>query len=271
MQENTLTLHDVTLLITHYDRSYSLERLLKTFEDEKIKFESIIVSDDGSDKYHIERLCTLSKQYDFLLISDNENHGLGHCLNKGQSAVTTPLTLYVQEDFVPTQKFKEAIKTAVELLNENTDLDIIRFFSNFKYPYLTPFKNGFSKMFFPSLGINYKKIYLYSDGPHLRRSNFLQKFGLYKEGIHGDRTEYWMCISFIKNGGKGLFYDDFHSLFLHINTPEESSKMHRPPWNPKPNFIYAATQYVYRQLRYNFDIAFWSFQNSKQASGKNIL
>lgn len=254
MQQNSLILPDVTLLITHYNRSQSLERLLKTFEKEGMQFEAVVVSDDGSDDYHKKKLSTLSSQYNFRLITSEGNKGLGHCLNKGQDAITTPLTLYIQEDFVPTAKFKETYRSAVSLLKEDKDLDIVRFFSNFRYPYLRPYKYGFSKMYLPRLGINYKKIYLYSDGPHLRRSNFLEKFGRYRENIHGDRMEYWMCISFIKNGGKALFYDDFSSLFLHVNTTEEPSKMKRPPWNPKPNFFYAAIQYIYRQLRYNFDV-----------------
>jgi glycosyltransferase involved in cell wall biosynthesis len=254
MQQNSLILPDVSLLITHYNRSRSLERLLKAFEDEGMQFESIVVSDDGSNHHHKERLSTLSRQYNFQLITSEGNKGLGHSLNKGQNAITTSLTLYVQEDFVPTKKFKDAYRAAVSLLNEDKDLDIIRFFSNFKYPYLKPYKSGFSKMYIPTLGINYKKIYLYSDGPHLRRSKFIKKFGLYRENVHGDRMEYWMCISFIKNDGKGLFYDDFRSLFLHINTDEEPSKMQRPAWNAKPNFFYAAAQFIYRQLRYNFDV-----------------
>jgi hypothetical protein len=32
--------------------------------------------------------------------------------------------------------------------------------------------------------------------------------------------------------------------------------MERPEWNPKPNLFYAAAQYIYRQLRYNFDVLF---------------
>jgi glycosyltransferase involved in cell wall biosynthesis len=254
MQQYSTIPPGVTLLITHYNRSHSLERLLAAFENKQIQFESVVVSDDGSDDFHKERLIILSRQFDFRLITSEGNRGLGHCLNKGQNAISTPFTLYVQEDFVPTEAFKEAYEAAVELLNEDQDLDIIRFFSNFRYPYLKPYKKGFSKMYLPILGIDYKKIYLYSDGPHLRRSKFLEKFGLYRENIHGDRMEYWMCISFIKKGGKGLFYDDYHSLFLHINTSEEPSRMKRPEWNPRPNLFYAATQYIYRQLRYNFDV-----------------
>ena len=53
------------------------------------------------------------------------------------------------------------------------------------------------------------KIYQYSDHPHLRKSSFLTKFGRYQEGIKGDKTEYNMCVSFIKNKGKGLFFNEF--------------------------------------------------------------
>src|ERR1700748_2746699 len=90
-----------TLLITHYNRSQSLERLLKGFIDAGISFKDIIVSDDASNAMQLEYLKALRLTYDFELITTPQNKGLGNNLNKGQDAVKTKYTLYVQEDFTP--------------------------------------------------------------------------------------------------------------------------------------------------------------------------
>ncbi len=53
---------NVTLLITHYNRSGSLERLLNAFEKLNCSFENIVVSDDGSKAFHIEKNSFFKKQ-----------------------------------------------------------------------------------------------------------------------------------------------------------------------------------------------------------------
>ena len=46
----------ITLLITHYNRSSSLERLLSTVKMLGLSFGDIVVSDDGSKPEHQEKL-----------------------------------------------------------------------------------------------------------------------------------------------------------------------------------------------------------------------
>src|SRR3954470_21752118 len=89
----------VTLLITHYNRSRSLERLLDAFRDLNCTFEATVVSDDASKPEHLDKVRAMQATYDFHLVTTPENKGHGHSINKGQDAVTTPYTLYVQEDF----------------------------------------------------------------------------------------------------------------------------------------------------------------------------
>lgn len=50
----TFEFPEVTLVITHYNRSTSLERLLQSIKDLKCSFNEIIVSDDGSKLEHLE-------------------------------------------------------------------------------------------------------------------------------------------------------------------------------------------------------------------------
>lgn len=243
----------VTLLVTHYNRSSSLERLLKTLKEQQIEFGDIIVSDDCSKDEHIDHLKKLQPVYHFKLITTPVNKGLGNNINKGQDAVTTPYTLYIQEDFKPLPNYKKHLTDALNIMNERPDIDMARFFAYFRYPYLKRLSNGFSEMYFSIWLPGYRKFHCYSDHPHLRRSDFLKKFGRYIEGIRSDRTEFLMSISFLKNKGKGIFYNDFEGLFEQINTNNEPSTIKRAGFRQSSNPIIASVRDVYRSVRHNFD------------------
>ncbi|MCF2444149.1 glycosyltransferase [Dyadobacter sp. CY345] len=251
--ENDYFFKDITLLITHYNRSQSLEHLLQSFTDLNCRFEEIVVSDDGSKPEHITYLNELQKNFDFELITTKKNKGLGNNINKGQDAVKTPLTLYVQEDFTPTSIFPESFKNAVGLMNQKADLDVVRFYAYFEYPYLKNSEHGYYEMDFKLWKPGYQKFYVYSDHPHLRRTNFFQKFGRYIEGAKGDVTEYSMMMSFLKNKGKAMFYKDYTSIFLQKNSEAEPSTMKRDIWRESDNVILTQLRHLYRHLKFNLD------------------
>ena len=246
----------VSLLVTHYNRSQSLENLLNTFHNQNCFFGEIVISDDGSMQAHLDALKKLQERFDFKLITTPQNKGLGNNINKGQDAVTKPYTLYVQEDFEPDASFSGHFSDALEMMEENAGLDLVRFYAYLRYPYLKPYKKGYSQMLIKPWFTNYKKIYYYSDHPHLRRSTFLKKFGRYAEGLKGDKTEYKMCVAFIKNKGKGLFYDQYKALFKQINSAAEPSTMSRSNWTQSRNIFVVLVRDLYRQLKYNFDLLF---------------
>ncbi|MGI4751330.1 MAG: glycosyltransferase family 2 protein [Janthinobacterium lividum] len=239
----------VSLLITHYNRSQSLERLLKTFEDQEFTFGEVVVSDDGSLPEHQVKLKQLQAEFGFRLIQTPQNKGLGNNLNKGQDAVTKPYTLYVQEDFVPKPGFAAHFQDALQLMENDPQLDIARFYAYFVYPCLKPYQKGFSEMIFSGRTFNHLKFYYYSDHPHLRRSSFFEKFGRYPEGIKGDLTEYQMAISFIKNKGKGLFYNQFNTLFDQCNSSAEPSTMMRNGWRQSQNFLMLTARAAYLKYK----------------------
>lgn len=246
----------VTLLVTHYNRSKSLERLLAAFAELNISFGDTVVSDDCSKPEHLNALKELQAQYGFNLVTGAVNRGLGNNLNKGQDAVKTPYTLYVQEDFVPTQKFLQPFIHAFSVLEEVPDMDIARFYAYSAYPYLKEYSGGFSEMLYKPWYTDTAKIYNYSDHPHLRRSSFLEKFGRYKEGIKSDRTEYLMCVSFIQRKGRGIFYNSFKDLFLQENSSDEPSTVTRSNWKNSNNIAVAIIRSLYRQIKYNYDLQF---------------
>jgi len=244
---------DVTLLITHYNRSQSLESLLISFRDLHCRFGDIVVSDDGSKPEHLEYLDHLKSKFSFNLITTPKNKGLGNNINKGQDAVKTPLTLYVQEDFTPTARFPESFGHAVGLMSGKPALDVVRFYAYFEYPYLKNPENGYYEIDFKIWKPGYQKFYIYSDHPHLRRTSFFQKFGRYIEGAKGDVTEYAMMMSFLKKNGKALFYKDFTGLFIQKNSESEPSTMKRNVWRESDNFFLTQMRHLYRHLKFNID------------------
>jgi len=255
---------NVSLLVTHYNRTKSLEHLLNSLKLQEFEFEDIVISDDGSKPEHIERLKALQEIYSFKLVTTSQNRGLGNNINKGQREITSPYTLYLQEDFVPKALFADKLSNAIDFMEERAELDMVRFYGYFKYPYLKEYKNGFSEMVFTALPWygKYRKFYFYSDHPHLRRSNFLEKFGIYNEGTSGDVTEYQMMMSVIQKDGKGLFYDDFQGLFDQQNSSEEPSTMTRTSLRESKNPVITAVRHLYRHIKFNFDYHFSKHTNN---------
>ena len=246
----------ITLLVTHYNRSLSLQRLLQAFQQQEITFGGIVVSDDGSKPEQVERLQALIPQYNFNLVTTPQNRGLGNNINKGQDAVTTPYTLYVQEDFDPFPGYGKHLQDALRIMDERADVDVMRFYAYFKYPYLKPFRDGFSEMVFKIWYPGYKKFHVYSDHPHLRRSTFFEKFGRYAEGIKGDRTEFLMNLSFIKKKGKAMFYEDFKGLFDQVNSSDEPSTMTRSDMRQSNNPLIVLAHAVYRNVKHTWEVLF---------------
>lgn len=239
---------EVTLMITHYNRSKSLERLLSEMKKAECSFKDIVVSDDCSSKEHLDYIEELHHEYNFRLVGASVNGGLGKNLNKGQDAVKTAYTLYIQEDFIPLANFTTHLSNGLSLLNEKEDFDMVRFYAYEKYPYLRSYKNGFSEMLFKWWYPGLNKFAYYSDHPHLRRSTFPQKFGRYLEGTSGDKTEFTMMMSFLQRKGKAYFFDEHKSVLEQINDDDEPSTMKRNRWRNSNNFLVAQVRTFYRYI-----------------------
>lgn len=245
---------DVTLLITHYNRTNSLERLLISVQKLDVVFAEVIVSDDASDEAHLLLLKELQSVYHFTIITAEKNGGLAANINKGQRAVTSAYILYVQEDFEITPFFKSVLPEAVSLMEADKGLDLVRFFAHFRYPYLEPYQGDFEEVSIPGLALDYTKIYAYSDTPHLKRVSFEKKFGAYREDLVADRMEYRMCLSFIANKGRCIINRHYASLFIHENLSVEPSTAKRPFRQSSKDFLIQIARFWYRQIRYNWDL-----------------
>jgi glycosyltransferase involved in cell wall biosynthesis len=247
---------DVTLLVTHYNRSRSLERLLHSFENLGVSFGGIVVSDDGSQAEHLHYLQSLQHSLHFTLVTTEKNKGLGNNINKGQDAVETPYTLYVQEDFDPMPVFAAHFADGLAIINERNEVDLVRFYAYTPYPYLQPLSKGFSEMLFSLWKPGYKKFYAYSDHPHLRRSSFFEKFGRYAEGQKVEKTEYLMMMSFLRKKGKAVIYENIHELFQQKNSSAEPSTVKRNFWRESEGFLLTQLRHLYRHVKFNADYLF---------------
>ncbi len=246
---------DVALLITHYKRTASLEKLLQAFAGQQISFGQVVVSDDNSGADYLPELQEMSRQYQFQLITAPVNKGLANNINKGQDAVTTPYTLYVQEDFTPNAGYGAHLQSAVAFMQQDSSLDMVRFYAYFKYPNLQFYRDGYSLMKFNALALDDRKFHQYSDHPHLRRSNFLQKFGRYREGIPSDKGEFMMALSFLKHKGKALIYNDPKALFTQANTEAEPSTVSRKKMSYTNNALVTIPRFFYRIIKHSWQLA----------------
>lgn len=244
--------YKVSLLITHYNRSKSLERLLAHFDKLNISFNEVIVSDDGSKEEHLNYINEIKNKFDFKLVTTPKNKGLGNNINKGQDAVTSEYTLYVQEDFIPLEGFLLNFENGFSIIDNNKDIDLVRFYAYEKYPCLKPLSDGYSEMIFKPWATNLNRITMYSDHPHLRRSNFLNKFGRYPEMKNPEKTEYDMMISFLKNKGKAYFFEKHKTIFEQINSSNEPSTMKRNYWRNNENFMVSFARFVFRHMKFNY-------------------
>ncbi len=248
---------DVTLFVTHYNRSRSLRRLLSSLAGLGCTFEDTVVSDDASRPEEMAEVLKMQKEFGFRLITTPVNKGYGNCINKGMREINTPYTLYLQEDFVPFDIFPKHFADALQIMNSDASVDYIRFWAieDMKFN-LKPYGKGFSEMVYSFWNMYHTKFYQFSDTPNIRRKGFTEKFGTYREGIHGDMTDYYMAISFLHNKGKGLFFDKYDSLFEHADEHEGSRiRSGKVSWKQRQNVLVKMLRFFF--LRYKWLKGTW--------------
>ncbi|MFC5283061.1 glycosyltransferase family 2 protein [Pedobacter alpinus] len=256
---------EISLLITNYNRTVSLSRLLEGVKKLDLQFREIVVSDDGSNPEHIKQLENLGKIYPLTILKAPKNKGLGNNINKGQDVIKTPYTLYIQEDFVPNPLFVEKLAVAHQFMQQNKELDFVRFYAYYKFPNLKQISDGFSEMSFSHLKFwqGYRKFYVYSDHPHLRRANFFDRFGRYDEGVKPDRTEYNMMMKVLAQNPKAYFYDNINELLDQVNTDIEPSTIKRNMFRNNDAAYAHVARAIYRYLRFNLELIIYKIKPKK--------
>lgn len=177
---------DVSVLFITYNRSDLLEISFHSVRDRmefgKLRVE-FIVSDDASDEAHLSRVRSLPFHKHVLSAA---NMGLGNNCNKGIAAAEGRYILQVQDDceFVGDRTF---ISSAVQILQSDPEVGIVQL------THQTPdvahemrcLGDGTRYRVFENDGIPRKResgARPYSDQPHLKRRQFYEDIGPYREG-----------------------------------------------------------------------------------------
>jgi hypothetical protein len=66
-----------------------------------------------------------------------------------------------------------------------------------------------------------------------------------------------MAISFLKNKGKGMFYEDFKGLFNQRNSEDEPSTMTRSDLRQSSNPVISLARAIYRNVKHTADLLFY--------------
>ena len=178
---------DVSVLFISYNRSDLLEIALQSVR-ERMDFGNLrvefVVSDDASDGVHPSRIRSLP--FDKYVLSA-ANRGLGNNCNKGITATEGCYILQIEDDceFVGSRTL---LFTAIEILQAGRDVGIIQL------THQTPgvphevrcLGDGTQYLVFENDAIPQKRdcsARPYSNQPHLKRRQFWEDIGPYREGV----------------------------------------------------------------------------------------
>ena len=193
MYDESLLSVDVSILFITYNRSDLLEIAFQSvregmdFGNLRVEF---VVSDDASDPAHLSRVRSLP--FDKHVLSA-ANEGLGANCNKGIAAAQGRYILQIQDDFEFVGA-RDLIFTALQVLQTDCDVGIIQLTNE------TPgvphevrcLPDGTRYLVFENDGIPRLRdtgARPYSDRPHLKRRQFCEDVGSYREGLRLDVME----------------------------------------------------------------------------------
>lgn len=256
----------ISFLITHYNRFENLDFCIKAIQNANVPFDyEIVISDDGSEKEIQEKIKDLN--VDQISIS-LKNEGLAHNINKGMRACNGDFIFYCQDDFYINYEsnFGNVLEEAVELLALDK-LEMVRFRSNYKFPYLIPLSKTVFRI--PKFSITNFLVnaFQYSDNPFLIRKDFYEKFGFYMEDTSSDYGEAEFAIRIFRSKARigivnnGLIKDlDFSTSVIRTND-RSSEKIQKKS-------IKKIKQYL-RAARMHFEFICYSSQNRGLITYKN--
>jgi len=159
----------------------------------------LIVSDDGTKPSIKKFLHDLAIDK---LVTSETNQGLGANSNKGIKAGTGEYILHLQDDFecVSTEPF---IEKSIQIIKTHSDVGLVRLHHSTRFPnkidYKLPDGTPYSILGFDQPKDMKNNIYIYSDHPHLKKSDFHDKSGYFTEGLKVGETEDDFCKRFNSN------------------------------------------------------------------------
>jgi glycosyltransferase involved in cell wall biosynthesis len=197
--------------------SRSFESLRSALSSEHLEY---IVCDDGSPKEMQDRIRALPA--DTFVIA-RKNRGLGANQNAAVAHSRGDFILQVQDDWV-FKGPKDFLDRVLEVMKEFPDIAFVRLWHNpgLRRAYETRIsRNGLRvRVFLPApLDSIEESQYLYSDRPHLKRREFHEAVGLYREDLKWARME----MDFARRCEEAPHHrfavvEGYEDLFLHCGT-----------------------------------------------------
>lgn len=179
----------ISLVTFSYNRSGFLHNAISYFYkncDIPPSDIELIISDDGSSHEHIEAIKKIALKFNADKLLLHEHGGLGYNQNCGIKEASCPYIFHLQDDFalMNESKGKNIINVGIKILDTHEDIDLVCFrYDN--EPESIGYYDGEIGYLTTIDGIDIKRmcggLFTYSDGPHLKRSNFHQKYGYYEE------------------------------------------------------------------------------------------
>lgn len=253
---------EFSFLITHFNRSSELEKCVKSILNLGLKSFEIIVNDDASDIFHLDKVKSL--QIDKLILS-KQNSGLANSINKGISFCSGKYIIYCQEDFTINKKLNSVLIECTTLLNSNK-ADLIRFTSNFRFKKLKFISVNISLI--PKFSVKnlMHNFYQYSDHPFITTRTFFHNYGFYMEQTSGRYGEMEYAIRIFKSSARIAITNEkmankiegsqsvLEAEYSHISQPRFSKKVYR----------------IFRTLRLYFEYIVYNKKRRGLCTYKNL-
>lgn len=171
----------VSVVFVSYNRPHTLVAAVETFlvcTDYPIERLELIVTDDGSDSTTIDIIEALP--FDIRCYS-KKNKGLGANSNKGIQAATGDYILFLQDDWIVIRR-SSYLKECVAILEKYRDIGIV-LIRDWGDARLSEMRSVDTCRFGILSNDPSPSTRTYSDNPHLKRRNFHEVVGWYREGV----------------------------------------------------------------------------------------
>jgi glycosyltransferase involved in cell wall biosynthesis len=212
----------LSIIVTSYNRPHYLIRTIEALRrNVAIDFE-LIINDDCSS---IETISAIRKINPDIAIFNSQKLGFGASLNRACKIASGDYHLILQDDFAANYNLNKYINTAIEIL-ERGDVDIfrlgsandfIRFYPNMPGSMVDYWKNvnqsvfNYNGMQIKTVIAGHETVWVYTDNPHIRKKDFLSRFGNYLENETMVKTEIDMKKRFNMMNGKSSWFLSFEN------------------------------------------------------------
>lgn len=220
-------MNDVTLsiLVVCYRRVETAIKALESLQVLRSKDVEIVVTDDCSPVCEVMQF----RPYCDRIVTSSRNLGLGHNFNQGITACKGRYILMVQDDNLFTGNSAD-IRDSIDVLNENSDIDIVRLFGTSLFTHAKCASrrvlrsNGRGIIVLENHNEKYN---VYTDKPHIRKnpSYFRLTNWQYIEAKRMEYVESEYNKRFVENKMIASAFEEKSELFVDIGVYGNSNRL----------------------------------------------